>query len=130
MNALNPAQQIVSIVKEIDSATKAIQDSDTAKDVARKRAIAAAEDLLSTLKTPVEVIQQHAFSVSIPRQNMIRPRRSEIALTHGSQGPDRMCVRIAVTLRIFHILAQREGRPISATELAKATGAEELFIGQ
>lgn len=46
------------------------------------------------------------------------------------KGPDRLCVRLAINLRIFHLLAAREARPISAEELASLCGAEHLFIGQ
>ena len=51
-------------------------------------------------------------------------------LTYLIKGPDRLCVRLAINLRIFHLLAAREARPISAEELASLCGAEHLFIGQ
>ena len=46
------------------------------------------------------------------------------------KGPDRVCVRLAIQLGIFHTVAKRNGLPINATELAAACGAEVLFIGK
>ena len=45
-------------------------------------------------------------------------------------GPQRLCLRLGIDLRLFSILAERDGLPISAAELASASGAEHLFIGQ
>lgn len=50
---------------EIDSAAKAIQDLDVAKDSARKRALAAAKNLVVALESPIEMIFQHAFNVNV-----------------------------------------------------------------
>ena len=41
-----------------------------------------------------------------------------------------MSLRIAAQLRLFYILAERDGKPISAAELAKESDAEELLIGK
>ncbi len=46
------------------------------------------------------------------------------------KGPDRVCVRLAVQLRLFHALAGNDGRPVSAAELAETSGAEKLLIGK
>ena len=39
-----------------------------------------------------------------------------------------MCIRVAVDLRLFHIIAKRRG-PITAAELAQTAGAEEQLLG-
>lgn len=46
------------------------------------------------------------------------------------KGPDRVCVRLAITLGIFHTLNKRNGLPIDATDLAATCDAEVLFIGE
>lgn len=40
-----------------------------------------------------------------------------------------MCLRLGVDLRIFHILVEHDGVPVSASQLAKLTKAELLLIG-
>lgn len=40
-----------------------------------------------------------------------------------------MCLRLGVDLRIFHILVQHDGVPVSASQLAELTKAESLLIG-
>ena len=65
MTSLLNAPQISAIVGEIDSAAKALQDLDVAKDSARKRALAAAKNLVIALESPIEMIYQHAFSVNV-----------------------------------------------------------------
>lgn len=105
MNIPTQNAQISSIVSEIDSAAKAIRDGEEEIKKARKRTLLAARNLVATLEDPVETVFKHAFS-----------------------GPDRVCVRFGVQLRLFHAVAGREGRPISAAELAESSGAEELFI--
>lgn len=62
--SLDTTQHISSLVTEISHATKIIQDSDAAKESARKTALAAAKTLTAALENPQEVIYQHAFSVS------------------------------------------------------------------
>ena len=46
------------------------------------------------------------------------------------KGPDRVCVRLAVQLRLFHALAGNDGRLVSAAELSETSGAEKLLIGK
>lgn len=41
----------------------------------------------------------------------------------------RMCVKIGVDLRIFHLLAAAKG-PTTSSSLAEQTGAEELLISK
>lgn len=40
-----------------------------------------------------------------------------------------MCLHLAVDLRIFHILVEHDGVPVSASKLAELTKAELLLIG-
>ena len=40
-----------------------------------------------------------------------------------------MSLRLGIDLRIFHILVENEGKPVSATEIAAQSSAEELLIG-
>jgi hypothetical protein len=39
-----------------------------------------------------------------------------------------MCVRMAVDLNIFHILAEAKGLPVTAADLASKTGADVKLI--
>lgn len=39
-----------------------------------------------------------------------------------------MCVRVAVDLKLFHLIAEHGG-PITAAELATASGAEQQLLG-
>lgn len=123
-------QQISSLLAEIDSATRAIRDPSVAKDVGRKRALAAAKDLVVALESPTEVIYQHAWNVSAFFLSREVTKEASFGLTSHLKGPDRLCVRLAVTLRIFHLLAAREGRPVGAEELASLCGAECSFVSQ
>lgn len=40
-----------------------------------------------------------------------------------------MCLRLGVDLRIFHVLVEHDGVPLSASQLAELTKAELLLIG-
>ena len=40
-----------------------------------------------------------------------------------------MCLRVDIALRLFHILAEADGRPVSVKEMAQSSGAEMLLIG-
>ena len=64
MASLLNTPQISAIMAEIDTAAKAIQDLDVAKDSARKRALVAAKNLVVALESPIEMIYQHAFNVN------------------------------------------------------------------
>ena len=39
-----------------------------------------------------------------------------------------MCIRVAVDLKLFHLIAEHGG-PITAAQLAVAAGAEEQLLG-
>ena len=65
MTSLLNAPHLSEIVEEIDSAAKAIQDLDVAKDSARKRALAAAKNMVIALESPGDMILQHAFTVNV-----------------------------------------------------------------
>lgn len=39
------------------------------------------------------------------------------------------CVRIALRLKLFHILVEGPGRAFSLVELAEETGADQDFLG-
>ena len=39
-----------------------------------------------------------------------------------------MSLRVAAQLRLFYIIAERDGKPISAAQLAQASSAEELLL--
>ena len=56
--------QISSIVGEIDSAAKAIDDGEKIIKEAQKRALLAARNLVATLEDPIETLFQHVFGVS------------------------------------------------------------------
>ncbi len=56
--------QISSIVNEIDSAAKAIDDGEKLIKGAQKRALLAARNLVATLEDPTETLFQHVFGVS------------------------------------------------------------------
>ena len=43
--------------------------------------------------------------------------------------PLNMCVRIGVSMRIFHTIAEREPSATTSTELAEMTGGDRSFIG-
>ena len=77
MASLLDTPRISAIVAEIDSAAKAIQDSDVAKDSARKRALAAAKDLVIALESPIEMIYQHAFGVNVSFRSQGAKQRRE-----------------------------------------------------
>lgn len=63
MNAPIPTAQISAVVQEVDDAARTIRDCDVEKEIARKKALAAARKLVSTLETPAETAFLHAFGV-------------------------------------------------------------------
>ena len=50
-----------------------------------------------------------------------------MTMTQGAS--QRMSLRVAAQLRLFYVLAERDGKAISAAELAKESNADELLIG-
>ena len=77
MASLLDTPQISAIVAKIDCAAKAVHDSDVAKGSARKRALAAAKNLVMALESPIEMIYQHAFSVNVSFRSQGAQQRRE-----------------------------------------------------
>lgn len=63
MHAAVQNPQISSIVNEIDSAAKAIDDGEKLIKEAQKRALLAARNLVATLEDPTEMLFEHVFGV-------------------------------------------------------------------
>ncbi|KAM7218768.1 S-adenosyl-L-methionine-dependent methyltransferase [Rhypophila decipiens] len=74
----------------------------------RASLLKAARILVQTLEKPEEAVFRQSFETH----------------THS------LCIRLAVDLRIFHILVARDGQPITSNELAAQCAAEELFIAR
>ena len=45
-------------------------------------------------------------------------------------GAKRMSLRVAVELGLFRIVTERDGHPVSSTELAQMTNADESLISK
>jgi len=71
----------------------------------RLQALAAARKLVLRLEKPNEVIKRWACEIQ----------------------PQRMCIRVAIDLKLFHIISKK-GEDISAAELATQSNSEELLI--
>ena len=41
-----------------------------------------------------------------------------------------ICIRIAIEKRLLHAIAARDGKPITAAEMSKETGTDELLISE
>ncbi|CAF9943402.1 MAG: hypothetical protein ALECFALPRED_000295 [Alectoria fallacina] len=105
MTSPEQAAQVAAATEEVSITTNAFQQSGGKDESARGKALVAARKLITALENPAETIMQHAFA-----------------------GPERLCVRVAIDLRIFYTLAQHGGQPVSAAELAAASGAQATFI--
>ncbi|CAD6579776.1 MAG: hypothetical protein ASARMPRED_009245 [Alectoria sarmentosa] len=77
-----------------------------ADEDSRKKALTTAQSLVAALQRPEDVVMRYAWE-------------------NGSQ---RMSLRLGVDLGIFHILVDNNGKPVSATEIAAQSKAEELLI--
>ena len=131
MDRSTQSAQISNIMQELNKACTVMKESDQQKEAARLRAISAAKDLVAELEKPAETIFQHAFSVrTVDHDLCLRKSIFSLTLTLVPKGPDRVCVRLAIQLGIFHTLTKRNGLPIDATDLAATCGAEVLFIGE
>ena len=105
MSQPEQVDQALSAAEEIVSATDAFRKSGGKDAASRSQALVASRKLIAALEDPAEAVMQHAFA-----------------------GPERLCVRVAVDLRLFHILAQHGGKPVSASDLATESRAEAPFI--
>ncbi|MCJ1401979.1 hypothetical protein MMC11_005196 [Xylographa trunciseda] len=72
----------------------------------RKEALAVAKSIVNSLEKPEEVVMRYTNEVTAHR----------------------MSLRMGVELRLFHILVERNGTPISAAELADISKAELLLV--
>ncbi|KAL9618971.1 MAG: hypothetical protein Q9160_006365 [Pyrenula sp. 1 TL-2023] len=100
-------QDVNSLVEALQTKTRAFRNSND-PDESRKAALVAAREVVTALEKPEEAVMQFA-NVHILTQ--------------------RVCVKMGVDLRIFHLLVAAKG-PVTSSSLAEQTGAEELFISK
>ena len=129
MNNSEHTARISAIVQDLNKACTIISDSELQAEAARLSALSSAKDLVAKLENPADTIFQHAFSVRAVYGRF--PRTSSVLFWLSVlKGPDRVCVRLAIQLGIFHTLTKRNGLPIDAADLAASCAAEVPFIGE
>ncbi|MCJ1392558.1 hypothetical protein MMC18_005426 [Xylographa bjoerkii] len=101
------AQGHVPLVEQLQNTSEDLQaQSKSLDERIRKEALAVAKSIVNALEKPEEVVMRYTNEVAAHR----------------------MSLRIGVELRLFHILVERNGTPVSAAELADISKAELLLV--
>ncbi|MCJ1346646.1 hypothetical protein MMC31_004864 [Peltigera leucophlebia] len=75
-------------------------------------------------------IQRAIIDLSTPK-GVIEEASRKLTLSLAKKlvvGPQNTCLRLGVDLRLFHVLVEHEGLPVSASQLAESSQAEFLLI--
>ena len=123
MASLDQTDEIQSIAQDIQSLAQGLDKKDASKNgEARVKLQEAAKQLSARLESPPEAVFRHAFEVR-PHRLLATP---ETLIWDPIQTSQWLCTRLGITLRLFHLIAEKER---TAEELAGITGAEQEFIG-
>ncbi|TVY78546.1 O-methyltransferase lepI [Lachnellula suecica] len=97
----------LSPIEHLQHVSQAITDrNNILDDATRKTVLEIAKKLVTSLETSQETVMRYAWEF----------------------GPQRMSLRVGIDLRLFHLLVESNGKPLSAAELAEKSNAEELLV--
>ncbi|KAI9736195.1 MAG: hypothetical protein M1834_001080 [Cirrosporium novae-zelandiae] len=109
MNSSDHNEYVSTLVKEVNSATAALDKADVFGDNnARMKALEASKKLTRALETPMDVIFDHAVT----------------------DLPTNMCLRMGVDLQIFRNICASGDNPSTAKSLAASADADYILVVQ
>ena len=114
------------VLRYLQSASEILKTGQVAEHTnERKEALKIAKGLVIALEQPEEVVMRWGFEVTIASVAICLV---SAYLHHIQLGSQQACLRLGIDLKLFHTLAEMNGIPISASELARRSNAEGLLV--